>query len=96
MERGEAIRQSWEQVTERDGHVCFVCGEHVGNQLAHRIPQSKLAIKRYGQALIHHPLNMRWVCSLECNKRVEISIKARPREADALAREIRQHMEGKW
>ena len=37
------------------------------SQLAHRIKKSKANIKKYGKEIIHHPLNMKAVCGLECN-----------------------------
>lgn len=56
--------------------TCPVCGRHYesqAGQLAHRIPQTKGHLKRYGTEVIHHELNLLEVCSLECNDAVSIS-----------------------
>jgi hypothetical protein len=84
--KSEEIRETWERVTTRDGHVCYVCHAAPGNQLAHVLPQ--WAKRYWGERVIHHPLNLRWVCSLRCNKLVEISPKSRPVAAEAYAKRI--------
>ena len=83
------IRETVEAVTDRDGWACYVCGEKPGNQLAHRLPQDVLHLARFGAAVIHHPLNLRWVCSLACNAKVQVNARSRPVEAAELAEEIR-------
>lgn len=54
---------------------CWVCRKPVPwpGQLAHRIPQSRAMLRRYGVAVIHHPINLRLVCGLACNDAVSIS-----------------------
>jgi hypothetical protein len=62
-------------IAERGGR-CEVCGRPVSQgqpQLAHRIPQRKHVIRRYGADVIHHPLNLALTCSLVCNARVSIA-----------------------
>ncbi len=48
------------------------CGKP-SSQLAHRIPQTKRNKKHYGEAVIHHELNLVPVCCLECNDAQSIS-----------------------
>jgi len=91
--RSFEIEETKRVVLARDGGICFVCGRAAGWQLAHRIPQSDLCISMYGEAVVHHPGNMRLVCSLACNKKVEVSCKSRPRMADEIAQEIRKMIE---
>ena len=63
----KAAAQDWE---------CGACGRAIvwleDVQWAHRIPQSKANLKRYGKDVIHHPLNGVVVCSLECNQAVSV------------------------
>ena len=62
-------------IADRAGYRCEVCGKplYTGTlQLGHKIPQSKL--EKYGKDIIHNPLNMAAVCSLECNKKVDLGI----------------------
>lgn len=65
-----------EQIFARDQWRCRVCGAPVTTttaQLAHRIPQSKAMIKKYGKEIIHHPGNLLTTCSLECNNKVQVN-----------------------
>jgi 5-methylcytosine-specific restriction endonuclease McrA len=65
-----------EEVFDRDEWTCQVCGMPVTTetaQLAHRIPQSKVNIKKFGEEIIHHPLNMLTVCCLRCNNVVQVN-----------------------
>ena len=66
--------------------VCEVCGVRPSEQLAHRIPQAKGNLKRFGQTIIHHPLNLVWVCGLRCN--AAVNIEHRPEEKRRLLAEI--------
>lgn len=53
---------------------CPVCGElMMTSQIAHRIPQTKANLRRYGEAVIHHEYNLERVCGLGCNDAVSIS-----------------------
>ena len=65
-----------ERIYQRDGYRCQSCGGSVFRygtpQLAHKVPQRKHVVKRYGEAAIHHPLNLVATCSLECNNRVQL------------------------
>jgi hypothetical protein len=79
------------ELFERDDWTCCVCGRPINlgtPQLAHRIGQRKQFIKLYGREVIHHPLNLASVCSLECNAVVDIS--NRPAEVARLVDEIRR------
>lgn len=63
------------RICQRQGFEC-VCGAMVYPmqcQLAHRIPQRKNMMARYGAAVIHHEKNLVAVCSLRCNDSVSIS-----------------------
>ncbi len=71
---------------------CQCCGKMFGvydeYQLAHRIPQRKWCIKRWGADVIHHPLNMALVCCLACNATVQINPDSL--EAGKLAEKIKK------
>lgn len=56
---------------------CEVCGKpfylpESVFQLAHIVKQSKYNLKRYGKEIIHHPANMKAVCSLVCNSKADM------------------------
>jgi predicted amidophosphoribosyltransferase len=74
----------------RQGGKCAVCGaqlEWSGFHCAHRIPQRKHWLKKYGAAIIHHPDNFRATCPTDrCNNAV--SIGNNPKAADEIMREI--------
>lgn len=56
--------------------ICEVCPKIISYsqaQLAHRIPKSKVNLKKYGKGIIHHPKNLALTCSLECNSKVNIN-----------------------
>lgn len=80
-------RSMGEKVWERDGHACTVCGKSA-TQVAHIIPDQQWLKQKYGWGVIHHMTNRTCVCSLECNKMVEVSGKSRPREVEKLALSI--------
>lgn len=64
-------------VCERDLWMCVECDKPFGNgygfQLAHCIPRSKAMLRKYGAAVINHPMNLRLTCSLSCNDAQSIS-----------------------
>jgi len=65
-----------EQLFSDYGWCCGICKKSLLSgvpQLAHRIPQSKRNIKKYGKEVIHHKLNMIPVESLECNAAASIA-----------------------
>lgn len=73
------------------GGRCVICGKYLTpmtTQLAHRIPQTDNNIKIYGKKIIHHEKNLRAVCSLECNKAVDIGPYYNPKY-DLVLEEIR-------
>lgn len=75
MSRQSDIEDTTRYVAQRAGYRCEVCGKPTplfDGQLAHKIPQRKHLLKLYGSMVIHHPLNMVWTCSLECNAKVSI------------------------
>jgi 5-methylcytosine-specific restriction endonuclease McrA len=70
------IEETRSYVFTRDQGLCVNCGRpiYLGQpQVAHLIPQRKSMVRRYGTAVIHHPLNLAAVCSLECNDGVSLS-----------------------
>lgn len=77
----------------RDRGLCQACRKQIGpaGHCGHVIPQSQ--IDRFGEGIIHHPLNMKWVCSLRCNHAVEISYKGHPIAAEEHAARVREIME---
>jgi hypothetical protein len=64
--------------TEQDGN-CGHCGNELERpydaELAHRIPQTKLNLKKFGKKVIHHDINLVLVCSKRCNSGVLIDNK---------------------
>ena len=65
---------------------CTVCGKKPAVQLAHRIPQTKGNLEKYGKAVIHHRLNLMPVCGLACNAAVNIEHK--PQEKAELLKRL--------
>jgi len=77
------------------GCKCEVCGKHLditNLQLAHRIPQTKGYLKRYGKEVLHHPMNLATVCSLKCNDAVLLDPKTHPIEARELIEKIKEEL----
>lgn len=76
-------RKAYEQ-----GWRCPVCGEPVGvaDELAHRIPQRRWCLAKYGPTIIHHPDNLVLTHAGSCNSAVSIS--NHPVECERLANEI--------
>jgi len=71
------------------GGVCEVCGRPLIDgqpQGAHRIGNTQLNRKLYGDIVIDSPLNMGYVCSLACNASLDIS--QNPCECLKLAKKI--------
>ena len=71
------------------GGVCEVCGRPLidgQSQGAHRIGNTQLNRKLYGDIVIDSPLNMGYVCSLACNASLDIS--QNPHECLKLAKKI--------
>lgn len=76
-------------IIEAQGGLCAVCGAAPAIFLAHRIPQTKANLRRYGRAVIHHSLNLVGVCSNPaCNDRVLID--GKPEEKRRLLAQIRE------
>jgi len=67
-------------VFKRDKFICRVCGKHLGfsnhPQIAHRIKNSKMYLKLYGDEVINHQYNLVSVCGLGCNASVDIGYKS--------------------
>jgi hypothetical protein len=67
------INELKNRLIKESHYKCQACGRHIiFCQLAHRIKKSKYNIKKYGKEIIHHPLNLKVVCSLRCNSKVDI------------------------
>lgn len=84
------IEETKRYVFARDRYTCVVCGLSASiygtAQLAHRIPQTKANLRKYGERIVHHPLNLATTCSLKCNAAVDI--RNHPREIEALVERI--------
>lgn len=77
------------------GWQCEVCGKAVtleSCQLGHIIPKYKYLVKRYGKAVIHHPLNMKIVCGNTCNDAVMRKPATNPIYTDELIALIRSKL----
>lgn len=58
------------------GGVCEVCGKPLKDgqpQAAHRIGNTQVNRKKYGDMVIDSPLNVGYTCSLKCNGKLDIS-----------------------
>jgi 5-methylcytosine-specific restriction endonuclease McrA len=66
------------KIFKRDKFICQYCGKPIAYgqpQVAHQIPQRKMYLKKYGKEIIHHPNNLKSVCSLKCNSHFDLGIK---------------------
>lgn len=57
-----------------DGYVCQVCGRklnNMGDGLAHRMANSKMNLRMYGEKRINHNFNLVPAC-MKCNSKVLI------------------------
>ncbi|NVP22702.1 HNH endonuclease [Treponema phagedenis] len=87
----DSMRKTRLYVFNRDGFKCTVCGKKIDwttGQMAHRIPKTKLNIKKYGIGIIDHAFNLRTTCSLKCNSAVLID--NNPAEKEQLIEAIRR------
>ena len=60
---------------EKSGGVCAVCGKPLYNsfgQYAHKIANTEPHRKKYGSFFIDSVYNGLYVCSLSCNKKVDV------------------------
>ena len=71
--------ENYKKAYERDNWECQVCGESA-TQIGHRLGQGKLVRSIYGNYIIDHVVNLVSVCSLECNKKVDVAWKPELRE----------------
>lgn len=83
-----------EQIFRDNYYLCEVCGKPINQygqaQLAHRISQGSMNVRKYGKSVIHHRLNLAAVCCLKCNDAVNIGY--RTAEAEELADKIRDEL----
>ena len=83
------------QIFIKSGWECDHCGGYLNRystpQLGHRISQTKYNIKKYGKDIIHHPLNMKAVCSIKCNSAVAIG-KSMSEQINSLVNEIKREL----
>jgi hypothetical protein len=81
-------------VYNRAGGRCEACGEAIGIssfQMAHRIPQTKYFVKKFGKGVIHHRDNFAATCSLGCNSSMDI--RNHPVEVAELAEAIQEKID---
>lgn len=78
LEKIEAEEYKQQRIIDNN-YCCEVCGKRFGQsqlQLAHRIPKHKNYIKRFGNEVINHELNLVLTCNSHngrCNDSVMIS-----------------------
>jgi hypothetical protein len=98
MTRAEVIYEMRQNKYEEQAGRCFICGRPVRwavFQLAHRIPQRKWCIEKWGIEVIHHQLNIAGVCGLECNSSAQYDPNSR--QAEELAKYIKEKLKcGKY
>lgn len=71
----DQLNMTRQEVLCRAGYQCEVCGRPICEadvQLAHRIPQRKHLVKKYGKSVIHHPCNLVATCCEDCNSAVSL------------------------
>lgn len=93
----EKLSVTRKEVLRRSGFSCEVCGRPVSEadvQLAHRIPQRKHLIKKYGKGVIHHPCNLVATCCEECNS--EASLGQNQEQYNAVLEEIMVYRPQNW
>ena len=94
-EKFEIAQKKLELLTFR-GWKCEVCGKPLTintAQLAHRLSKTKFNLEKYGEEVIHHPLNLVVTCSDRfgrCNDSVNIG--NRPAEVKILIEKIRREL----
>ena len=79
------------RLLESRDNRCEVCGKLIGpyeTQLAHRIPQSKRNLKKYGKTIIHDTRNLAVTCGLECNAKVIVHGRAEARLVANIQRDL--------
>lgn len=84
-------------IFHRDEFTCQHCGDPVTltgkqAQIAHLIPNTISAKKRYGGDVIDHPLNVVLTCSLRCNNAVQLS--NNPEACAIIARKVKNEEAG--
>lgn len=90
-----AYEDKWEIVRTRQAGRCYVNGcQRAMTQLAHVLPQDVVHYRLYGKAVIDHHSNVRGVCSLKCNRIVQINHRGHPLAANAQAEITRAIIEG--
>jgi hypothetical protein len=78
---GEKLREIKIKKYFAQNKCCGVCGKLIpgrnlfSSEIAHRIPQTKSNLKKYGEEIIHHDLNTVLVDSKKCNSAVLIGQK---------------------
>ncbi len=97
MRKSLKIYETRISLYERSRGKCENCGKPMQfdkAQISHKIPQYKRYLKKWGEEVIHHPLNLAVVCSLKCNSAVLLDPATRPIEAQELIRRIRNDTGG--
>lgn len=82
-----------EKEHEQQG-ICPACKEPVSAQtgeLAHRIPQRKWTIAKWGPGIVHHPMNLFLTHPGKCNS--DVSMGNHPLDMEKLAAAIRKERE---
>ena len=89
----EAIRGLKFRLFSEQSGLCFSCGEPMAiteMELAHRISQSKTNLKLWGEAVIHHKMNLRGTHPGRCNSRVSLNLDSI--EAEKLVYDIQKEI----
>ena len=76
-----------------DDHVCQGCGKKA-IQIAHRISNTKVNLKIYGEKIINHNCNLVPVCGLECNS--SFNIGNSPLKVERILKVIKKNLNEKW
>ncbi len=89
------IEETKKLIFERSGGLCEVCGKILKNmQIAHRINQNKMYLKKYGVEVIHHHFNLVGTCSLFCNS--SVSIYGKTKLIEKLVKKIQKELDKEY
>ena len=97
----EAIREQRFRIFSEQSGLCSSCGLPMSiteMELAHRIPQRRWTIKRFGAAVIHHRKNLRGTHPGRCNSKSQLNPDSIYAEdlAREIERDLRKEKERQW
>lgn len=83
------------KMLNRANGKCEICEKPITfetMQLAHKIPQTKFYLHKYGKKVLHNARNIVVCCSLRCNSKALMSPATHPLEANQLIEQIQSEI----